>query len=405
MNSKENFGFGSATLVLTGFFLLLGLTTNIATGTPGTCSDSPVNGCAGVVSGIECTPLNFPGCSYQASGGGSCIGATGSYQCIDSTTNNYASCTSGPYCHTAVWFCSGGGDCCTGASLSQCQAPGFCGVHPCQWSGAWSCTGTFTGSCSDYNNQQARCEWLGCVYTPTYTSCEGDTCVSSADCCTQAPDCDYPFSDVICDANIDCTEIQPGATCNLATHRCILHKVCKLGGPTCQSASDPCTGTGQGNCCSGLRCFGTCEPNRLPAQPGTPQIAPLTILATGTANCVLNCPPPTLPPDPDGDPVTMSYQWYLNGAQTGAWSAATSLGCTAAGCLVGDAINMRTRACDNLNACTESEYSNTITVVSAPPPIGGGTPDLRYIILALAAGFAALALAYMATYLFDVVIK
>jgi len=139
-------------------------------------------------------------------------------------------------------------------------------------------------------------------------------------------------------------------------------------------------------------------PNRPPSAPPAPVLLPASVYADGTVQC-RNCPP-TSPPvsDPDGDTVSISYQWYFNGAPQG-YVPATSFSCSGV-CSIGDTIQAQMMACDNRvpQLCSYSPLSNTVTVVDA-----SAQPTPNYMILAIVIAFLMLSIAYMATYIFEMV--
>ncbi|VVC02624.1 Uncharacterised protein [Candidatus Burarchaeum australiense] len=416
-------------LLLAGAVLLLAQPAAFCDVIPGSGTCSGTGHCSGLSQPL--CPL-APGCSWLVSG--SC---SGSSQCWNVNTGAPCTCGSNSDCQDYQFWCCGTPscipyNCCSGSSpQSNCERTDRNpdGVVPCVWSSSGSCTGTFTGACSDYTDNEEMCAGLGCTWTPTAPSCLGNSCTQNfpPGCCVEAPVCADPgIPPRACDNNAPCLDEQPGAYCNVAAHQCVFHNECSncipLGGSgcspngvqgnccanlvcaggtcACRMEGETCSGAGQGNCCSSLRCISSvCRANRAPARPDAPVIQPGTILTGGTVACALNCPPDPLPVDPDSDPVAMGYQWYVDAANATAWGSETSYACS--GCSVGSAITMRSRACDSRGACNVSDFSNQALVVEPPAPPPPGPMDVRYMILALIAAFSILALAYMATYLFE----
>lgn len=385
----------------------------------GTCSGTPTAGCGGL-STAQCGPGNVPGCSIQAPGG-SCVGKTIAYKCVSDSPQS-CSDFSDPSCHPASEYCTGGGDCCSPVSdYSACiDKVGNCGVATCSWSGgAYSCGGTFSGSCSDYDNLQSLCQSLGCTWTPGGGSsvCDEDACTANypSGCCSDSPVCSLGATGSTgrceaclavgnrqeCGSSLDCCS----GTCDLDSESSTyLHCVCSDSGQGCSATSDCCPGLGLA-CDPSAR---LCEFDRPPEQPATPQIGPVSITLKDTVACTLNCPPSPLPADPDaGDSVSMSYQWdKASGGATTAypWSSDTTFDCAANACVEGDTMHLQSRACDRFGACTASQASNVAIVVATPQPIAAGTGlNPTYVILSLVAAFSVLALAYMATYLFEMI--
>lgn len=321
-------------------------------------------------------------------------------------------------------------DGCRNLDTSTCLA-----VPGCTLAGG-VCSGTTTASCGSppLRDYQYYCEAFACHWTIVTTSCLGNTCGEGYPaCCSDYPVCVNSTDDVVCNSNADCDPAY--RPCDLATHRCKIISECNLCIPSwntitsctdtlqccpgltcnpstnrceavCGTATQACTGSGQGTCCAGLECFSlTCRtppPNLAPAKPPAPILAPPTLYPAGAVNCVGNCPPSPLPPDPEGDPVTMTYQWYKSAIPAGGWTGAIAFDCAANGCIAGDSITARSRACDNRNACNESDLSPASTVISPPPPPLGPSGYNAYIILAIVAAISVLALAYMASYVFGI---
>lgn len=185
----------------------------------GFCTGSPAVGCEGVPI-ASCVPATVPTCSVQNIGG-SCIPRPGGWDYATNTT-----CTpsgSAPAsCHAYVWYCSGGGDCCTGAPAGTCTSPQLYGVAACAWTGVDTCTGTFSGSCGDYDGRRSICEGLGCTWTTS------PTCTGAAGACTGS-------GQGTCCA---------GLTCN--------------SGICCAGSNQSCTAAGsQAECCGTLACNAT----------------------------------------------------------------------------------------------------------------------------------------------------
>lgn len=175
------------------------------------------------------------------------------------------------------------------------------------------------------------------------------------------------------------------------------------------------------HCCGSMTCnvaAHTCQgaPNTPPSAPARPAIAPMTAFVKSVISCTQNCPGGSL--DPEGDPITYYFRWYKNGLPwADGWVAydsgsiitppaeeemsgsnseslkAVSLAanshagsinphqarlaapgplptptnddydCALENCNIGNTIKMQTRACDDSNACTNSELSFAATVV------------------------------------------
>ena len=413
------------TLAFTFVFLFAAAQLGFAARETGICYGTITESC----SALGYNPcVGAAGCSWTVSGG-QCWGGS-SLVCYNPGSG---SCAYDPgFCRTESWYCTTGGDCCIGLpTYDSCMAaPSICSqVTPCDWVGGTSqCTGTPTGGCEQYNDHQLACEALGCIWEPiTPPSCLGTACTQNypGDCCSQAQVClENP---VACTADFDCLEIGLG-TC--VRNFCSIKKTCAqcipvgntintctsdaqcCGGGSCAGGlcvscmpeSQPCTGSGQGDCCAGLFCTGAvCQSNQPPVQPQAPVLAPPEIYPSSSAVCQ-NCPL-SVSSDPEGQAVAMEYLWYQNGAQLGGWSASAgyAFDCLSAGCSVGDSITFQARACDSLGACSYSGLSNAVQVVDqvVVPP----TADPTYMILALLIALGVLTLAYMATYVFDSVIK
>ncbi|VVB99920.1 Uncharacterised protein [uncultured archaeon] len=358
----------------------------------------------------------------------------------------------------------------------------------------WCCAGLF---CSSYYNtpeyggykcrgcfkegegQQGNLPDTGCAINPSrccagstcdtatnkciYSTChqEGVDCTNDAtngrQCCSGLFCYGQPSGPKSCISCIGagglCDAVYGGSTC-CSGNKCVLdgstnQKLCK----TCGAENDGCTAAGGGPdnslCCSGLTCTETdpvnhyynCKPgNNPPAQPASASIAALgggSLLPDGQIQCIGNCPPSSLPPDPENNPVHMEYRWVRTPtgqpAVTGAWGASPSNFACSGVCAAGDSIMLQSRACDSLNACsaevnsaagiTVSEYpcSHETQTCAAPrtcctgesltcqsgtctkiiPPPAPTSINLNYFILAFVIVIALIALAYMASYVFS----
>ena len=179
---------------------------------------------------------------------------------------------------------------------------------------------------------------------------------------------------------LDCSKTDcgsGGSTITLVSIACDIHGDCNL--------SDPSNAI-------------TVIADRAPAAPPVPVISPQSASKDATFSCIKNCPPSQIPPDPDGDTVSMSYQWYLNGAQAGS-AGYGSFDCTANGCAEGDTLSLHAKACDQLGACNETISAEASVTGAAPPQ--AGTVNLSYTAMALIIAIAVIALAYMASYVFS----
>lgn len=237
----------------------------------------------------------------------------------------------------------------------------------------------------------ALCDWVGAACSGTPDSCPD---IADGISCSMIAGCRWCF-----DSGIECS----------TDYECCSGE-CDLGACTelCKNVGVACTDTIE--CCSGMFCdiagTGNCElpVNHPPDKPLAPHIDPSSLTVTETITCTLNCPPSPMTLDPDiGDIVSVDYQWERNGV-TGAWIGGSSFDCASSSCTVGETIRLRSRACDDGTPvlCTVSDPSNPATVVPTvvPPDAGEGLNPI-YVMLALLAAFSVLALAYMATYIFD----
>lgn len=237
-------------------------------------------------------------------------------------------------CSVSAYFCPG-----------RQQMP-CCGDTYCNSTGYCTASKACGASCSNSTECASNCSI--CISG----ACQACITVGSATNCTSSTQC--------------CAASGATAACDLFPSSANYSKCVSClpeGSFVCTSDAD---------CCSALACKeGTCRANNAPSQPQTPAISPSTASTSDTISCTQNCPSNPLPPDPDSDtPITMEYQWYANGfALTSYWHEWASLRCDELGtwCSSGDFIQLKSRACDPYDDCTESNFSNTAT-------IAGGTP-------------------------------
>ena len=129
-------------------------------------------------------------------------------------------------------------------------------------------------------------------------------------------------------------------------------------------------------------------------------IAPIIAQASPTvASCIQNCPPAST--DPDGDNVTYSWKYWVNGVDPTWYSFNTFPDANYTwGDTVRQTVELQTESCDIYGACTVSDLSNPITF-SLPPPMAGNF-NLSYILYAFLLALAILILAYMASFAFQI---
>lgn len=142
-----------------------------------------------------------------------------------------------------------------------------------------------------------------------------------------------------------------------------------------------------------------------PSAPANLSLVPLgTALTVKTSAHCSGCPPSTAPIDAvTGNPAKVEYSWVRNSAEEEWTTAYADYSCLSKGCNVGDTLLIKMRACNSANPvlCTSEILSNELTVSEAVAGLWGTDIDLQYCVYALAAAISALALAFMASYVFS----
>ncbi len=178
-------GRGISIVLLISLFLLLSI--SFAVGPTGICSGTATVGCSGVDS-ISCTAA--AGCSLHASGN-NCVTKSGGWDYYLHSSCNPAT-SSSPSCHYYAWYCPNGVECCPGLPQFQCESVNsLANTTICYWNSTNTCSGTFTGSCSDFDDNQNVCTDLGCTWTSS-TSGNGPSTPNI----TTSPDPAYNYSNL-----------------------------------------------------------------------------------------------------------------------------------------------------------------------------------------------------------------
>ena len=142
-----------------------------------------------------------------------------------------------------------------------------------------------------------------------------------------------------------------------------------------------------------------------PEDPAAPVLAPLgTALTVKTSAHCSGCPPSPMPIDyATGNPAGIEYSWVKNGVAEGWTTAYADYSCLSKGCTEGNTLLVKMRACNSANPslCTSDIFSNQLVVSEAVEGMWGAAVDMRYCVYALGAAIAALALAFMASYVFN----
>lgn len=364
-------------MLLASFFVAL-LVGSIHAADYGICSGTiTLNPCPGMgynecVLVTGCNPDNPPGGSCSVRSGGNINGHTYGWYCSDPASGG-DNCMEQTAWSNGIMYHPGRNahDC----AEFTCCVGGTC-PGGCQWAGP-QCGGTASGLCSQANNQRALCLSLGCTWTPTSPPCAGNTCSSNypPGCCAESPVCitwaDSCYDDFDCDPS--------DRPCNTATHRCVARSQCSqclTDGTICNSDSE---------CCSN-----SCDP--------------------GTSRCVTP-PPPCIP---TGSPTACSanadccsnkcegstcVDCWSNGAICSANGDCCSNSCIGGTCAT--PCIAAGGACTTTGSCCTGLACISGSCTAPPPP----TPSGNYLVLALLTAVSLLALAYMATYVFDSVMK
>ena len=396
-----------------------------ATTISGTCSGTPTAGGCTALEALSCTSIS--GCGLQ---GGQCSGTPNSGCWVDLGNGNglqdecegiskdfcYGSCPTSGYCSWNIGTCHG-----TPSSCSLIPHEDPCTTVGCTWTPD-TCDLT-NGEACDPGDPAPDC----CIYGLT---CTGGKCV--------APNLPPGKPDKPAITSLELSQNPPYPLTTIG------HATCTANCPPSPLPKDPETNSDaamqyrwylNGNAagiwdnyadfdCSANHCafgdtvalgtracdaLGACSESDKsaqlsvkyppPADPDKPVLASPVTIAT-TAKCT-NCP--LISTDPvTGGPAEIDYAWVKNGAADGWSSAYSGYSCLANNCAEGQTLALKARTCNSASPqlCSHEVSSDPLTVKPESHGTGAGV-DMSYCIYAIAAAIFALALAYIASYAFN----